>query len=49
MFLGAAAGAFLLFNSGVIAVLALALALLALNGIAIYRLRLSSEAWTVAA
>jgi uncharacterized membrane protein YoaK (UPF0700 family) len=49
MFLGAAVGAFLVFRVGVFAVLALALALLVLNGIASYRLRSSSEAWTVAA
>jgi hypothetical protein len=49
MFLGAAVGAFLVFHVGVIAVLALALALLVLNGIASYRLSSSSEAWTVAA
>jgi uncharacterized membrane protein YoaK (UPF0700 family) len=49
MFLGAAVGAFLVFHGGVIAVLAAALALLVLNGIASYRLWSSSEAWTVAA
>jgi uncharacterized membrane protein YoaK (UPF0700 family) len=49
MFLGAAVGAFLVFHVGVIAVLALAFALLVLNGIASYRLWSSSEAWTVAA
>jgi uncharacterized membrane protein YoaK (UPF0700 family) len=49
MFLGAAVGAFLVLHVGVIAVLALALALLVLNGIASYRLSSSSEAWTVAA
>jgi uncharacterized membrane protein YoaK (UPF0700 family) len=49
MFLGAAVGAFLVFHIGVIAVLALALALLVLNAIASYRLWSSSEAWTVAA
>jgi uncharacterized membrane protein YoaK (UPF0700 family) len=49
MFLGAAVGAFLVFHVGVMAVLALALALLVLTGIASYRLRSSSEAWTVAA
>ena len=49
MFLGAAVGAFLVFHVGVIAVLALALALLVLNGIASYRLSSSSEAWTLAA
>jgi uncharacterized membrane protein YoaK (UPF0700 family) len=49
MLLGAAVGAFLAFHVGVTAVLALALALLVLNGIASYRLRSSSEAWTAAA
>jgi hypothetical protein len=49
MFLGAAVGAFLVFHVGVSAVLALALALLVLNGIASYRLGSSSEAWTAAA
>jgi len=49
MFLGAAVGAFLVFQVGVIAVLALALALLVLNGIASYRFRSSSETWTVGA
>src|SRR5712691_1860888 len=48
MFLGAAVGAFLVLHAGVSAVLALALALLVLNGIASYRLRSSSEAWTAA-
>jgi len=47
MFLGAAIGAFLIFHVGVSAVLALALALLLLNGIASYRLSSSSDAWTV--
>jgi uncharacterized membrane protein YoaK (UPF0700 family) len=47
MFLGAAVGSFLVFHAGVSAVLALALALLVLNGIAAYRLGASSEAWTV--
>jgi uncharacterized membrane protein YoaK (UPF0700 family) len=46
MLLGAAVGAFLVLRVGVIAVLALALALLVLNGIASYRLRSSSQAWT---
>jgi uncharacterized membrane protein YoaK (UPF0700 family) len=46
MFLGAAVGAFLLFHVGVSAVLALALALLVVNGIAAYRLASSSDAWT---
>jgi uncharacterized membrane protein YoaK (UPF0700 family) len=49
MFLGAAVGAFLVFHASVIAVLALALALLVVNGIASYRFRTSSEAWTVGA
>jgi uncharacterized membrane protein YoaK (UPF0700 family) len=49
MFLGAAVGALLVFHVGVSAVLALALALLLLNGIASYRLGSSSEAWTAAA
>jgi uncharacterized membrane protein YoaK (UPF0700 family) len=49
MFLGAAVGAFLVFHVGVIAVLALALALLVANGIASYRFRSSSETWTVGA
>jgi uncharacterized membrane protein YoaK (UPF0700 family) len=48
MFLGAVVGTFLVLHAGVVAVLALALALLVLNGIASYRLRSSSEAWTVA-
>ena len=47
MFLGAAIGAFLLFKFGVSAVLALALTLLVLNGIAAYRLASSSAAWTL--
>jgi len=47
MFLGAAVGAFLVFHAGVIAVLALAFALLVVNGIAGYRFRSSSETWTV--
>jgi uncharacterized membrane protein YoaK (UPF0700 family) len=49
MFLGAAVGAFLVFHAGVIAVLALAFALLVVNGIASYRFRSSSETWTVGA
>ena len=48
MFLGAAVGAFFVFHGGVSVVLALALALLVLNGIAAYRLSSSSAAWTVA-
>lgn len=47
MFLGAAIGAFLIFHVGVSAVLALALILLLLNGIASYRLSSSTDAWTV--
>jgi uncharacterized membrane protein YoaK (UPF0700 family) len=47
MFLGAAVGAFLLFHVGVSAVLALALVLLVLNGIATYRLWSSADAWTI--
>jgi len=47
MFVGAAVGAFLLFHVDVSAVLALALALLVLNGIAAYRLSSSSDPWTV--
>jgi uncharacterized membrane protein YoaK (UPF0700 family) len=46
MFLGAAVGAFLVFHVGVIAVLGLVLVLLALIGIAAYRLASSSAAWT---
>jgi uncharacterized membrane protein YoaK (UPF0700 family) len=49
MFVGAAIGALLIFHVGVSAVLALALALLLLNGIASYRLSSSSDAWTVGA
>lgn len=46
MFLGAAVGAFLVFNAGLIAVLSLVFAILALTGIGTYRLSSSSEAWT---
>jgi uncharacterized membrane protein YoaK (UPF0700 family) len=49
MFLGALIGAFLIFHVGVSAVLALALALLILNGIAGYRLWSSQDAWTAGA
>jgi uncharacterized membrane protein YoaK (UPF0700 family) len=49
MFLGAAVGAYLVFQVGVIPVLALAFALLVVNGIASYRFRSSSETWTVGA
>jgi uncharacterized membrane protein YoaK (UPF0700 family) len=49
MFLGAAVGALLVFHAGVVAVLALALALLVLNGIASCRFWSSSAAWTVGA
>jgi uncharacterized membrane protein YoaK (UPF0700 family) len=47
MFLGAAIGAVLVFHVGVSAVLALALALLVLNGIVAYRQSSSSDAWTL--
>lgn len=47
MFLGAAVGTFLVFSVGVSAVLALALALLILNGTAAYAVSSSSSAWTV--
>jgi uncharacterized membrane protein YoaK (UPF0700 family) len=47
MLVGAAVGAVLIFQVGVSAALALALALLVLNGIAVYRLPSSAEAWTV--
>jgi len=49
MFLGAAIGAFLIFHFGVSAVLALALALLVVSGIAAYRLSSSVETWTAGA
>ena len=49
MLMGAAVGAFLVLNIGVVAVLALTLTLLVLNGIASYRAATSSESWTVAA
>jgi uncharacterized membrane protein YoaK (UPF0700 family) len=49
MFLGAAVGAFLVLQVGVIAALALTLALLVLNGVASYRASSSSAAWTAAA
>ena len=49
MFLGAAIGAFLIFHFGVSAVLALALALLVVTGIAAYRLSCSVETWTAGA
>ncbi len=49
VFRGAAVGAYLVFQVGVVPVLALAFALLVVNGIASYRLWSSSEAWTVAA
>jgi uncharacterized membrane protein YoaK (UPF0700 family) len=48
MFVGAAVGAFLVFNVGVRAVLALALVLLALTAIAAYRLSSTSAAWGTA-
>jgi hypothetical protein len=47
MFLGAAIGAVLIFRVGVGAVLALALALLVLNGVVAYRQSSSSDAWTL--
>ena len=47
MFLGAAIGAVLVFHVGISAVLALALALLVLNGIVAYRQSSSSDAWTL--
>jgi uncharacterized membrane protein YoaK (UPF0700 family) len=47
MFLGAAFGTLLIFHVGASAVLALALALLALNAIAAFRLSSSTDAWTV--
>jgi uncharacterized membrane protein YoaK (UPF0700 family) len=47
MFLGAAVGAYLALHAGVTAVLALALTLLVLNGIASYRFRSSAQAWTM--
>jgi uncharacterized membrane protein YoaK (UPF0700 family) len=46
MFLGAAIGPVLIFHVSVSAVLALALALLVLNGIVAYRQSSSSAAWT---
>jgi uncharacterized membrane protein YoaK (UPF0700 family) len=49
MFLGAAIGALVVLHFGVVAVLALALALLVLNGIASCWTWSSSEAWTVGA
>jgi uncharacterized membrane protein YoaK (UPF0700 family) len=49
MLAGAAVGAFLVLNVGIVAVLALTLALLVLSGIASYRAWTSSEPWTVAA
>ena len=47
MFVGAAVGAVLIFQVGVSAALAVALALLVLNGIAAYRFSSSADAWTV--
>jgi uncharacterized membrane protein YoaK (UPF0700 family) len=47
MFLGAAIGAVLVFHVGISTVLALALALLVLNGIVAYRQSSSSDAWTL--
>jgi uncharacterized membrane protein YoaK (UPF0700 family) len=49
MFLGAAAGAFLIIKVSLSAALGVAFVLLLLNGIASYRLWSSSEAWTVGA
>jgi uncharacterized membrane protein YoaK (UPF0700 family) len=49
MFLGAAAGALLIVEAGVSAVLAVALVLLLSNGIAAHRLSSSSETWTAGA
>jgi uncharacterized membrane protein YoaK (UPF0700 family) len=46
MLVGAAVGALLVLNVGVVAVLSLTLALLVLNGIASYRASSSSAAWT---
>ncbi len=46
MFLGAAIGAVLIFRVGISAVLALALALLVVNGIVAYRQASSSDPWT---
>jgi uncharacterized membrane protein YoaK (UPF0700 family) len=48
MFLGAALGAVLIFHLGVSAALAVAVALLLINGIAGYRLSSSTAAWTAA-
>src|SRR5882672_2593346 len=48
MLLGAAVGAVLVFRAGISAALALALALLVVNGIAGYRLSSSSDTWTAA-
>jgi uncharacterized membrane protein YoaK (UPF0700 family) len=49
MFAGAAVGAVLIFQAGVSAALALALALLVFNGAVAFRLSSSSAAWTVGA
>jgi uncharacterized membrane protein YoaK (UPF0700 family) len=49
MLLGAGVGAFLVLKVGIASVLALTLALLAVNGVASYRAASSSEPWTVAA
>jgi len=46
MFLGAAIGAVLLFRLGVAAPLALALLLLAFNGVVAHRISSSSDPWT---
>jgi uncharacterized membrane protein YoaK (UPF0700 family) len=47
MLVGAGVGAVLIFQVGVSAALAVALALLVLNGLAAYRLSSSADAWTV--
>jgi len=46
IFLGTAIGAVLIFRVGVSAALAVALALLVVNGVAAYRLSSSSEPWS---
>lgn len=48
MLLGAAAGAFVVLNAGVVSVLSLTLTLLVLSGLASYRAWKSSDPWTVA-
>jgi len=49
MLLGAAAGAFLVLQAGVVAALALTLGLLALNAVAAYRAASSTASWTAGA